>query len=146
MRWTRERVSLVKDTSGEEVFRFDRWDADALYFYDPAGNLLELIARHTLGNEREGAFDAHSLLNISEIGIVAHDVAEQVKDIQKQLDIEPYKASVNAEFTPVGDEYGLLIVVKEGRIWFPDTSISAERLPVTTVVEQDGHIETLIFA
>ena len=146
LHWTRERVSLIKDKSDEEVFQFDNWNADALYFYDPAGNILELIARHTLDNKREGAFGAHSLLNISEIGIVARDVTEQVRDIQKKLAVKPYRGTLNAEFTPVGDEHGLFIVVKEGRIWFPDTGISAERLPVTTVVEQGGNIETLIFS
>ena len=146
LRWTRERVNLIGDKTGKEVFHFKDWNADALYFYDPADNILEFISRHTLNNESKEVFGVQSLLNISEIGIVAHDVAEQVRNIQKQLDIQPYKASVNAEFTPVGDEHGLFIVVKEGRAWFPDTGILAERSPVTTVVEQAGHTAKLTFS
>lgn len=144
--WLSKQVSLVKDKDGEHVFHSESWNADIVYFYDPADNILELIARHTLNNERDVAFSAQSLLNISEIGIAAKNVAEQVVDIQKQIDVEPYLWSGSEEFAPVGDEEGLFIVVKQGRIWFPDTAIPAECLAVTAVVAQNGQRAKLSFS
>jgi hypothetical protein len=33
------------------------------------------------------------------------------------------------QFTAVGDENGLFIVVEGGRIWFPETGIAPENIP-----------------
>ena len=38
-------------------------------------------------------------------------------------------------FTPVGDEQGLFVVVKRGRMWFPDTGKAAELLPITVTTQ-----------
>ena len=144
--WLSKHVSLISDKNGEHVFRSESWNADMMYFYDPADNILELVARHTLNNDSDVPFSAKSLLNISEIGIAAKDVPAQVADIQTQIDIEPYLWSGSEEFAPVGNEEGLFIVVKQGRIWFPDTAIPAECLPVTAVVEQNGQRAKLSFS
>ncbi len=127
------------------MFHSSDWDADNLYFYDPAGNILELIARHTLDNKSNKAFNAQSLLNISEIGIATNDVAKQVEAIQAQINVNPYRWSGELGFAPVGDEHGLFIVVKHGRIWFPDTGVPAEYLPVNVTVEQNGRVKELSF-
>ncbi len=144
--WLSQQVSLITDKNGEGVFRSESWHADMMYFYDPADNILELIARHTLNNESDVPFSAQSLLAISEIGIAAKDVPMQLAAIQKQIEVEPYLWSGNEEFAPVGDEEGLFIMVKQGRIWFPDTGIPAECLPITAVVEQNGQRAKLSFS
>ena len=144
--WITSYIPLVHSDSGEDTFYSENWDADILYFYDPAGNILELIARHTLENASDAAFSSQSLLNISEIGIASDDVAAQVRNLQMRTGSTPYHWSGNPSFTPVGDEHGLFIVVECGRIWFPDTGVAAEHLPVTAVVENDGRITTLTFS
>ncbi len=144
--WISRQVSLIADNEGESVFYSENWDATNLYFYDPAGNILELIARHTLDNKSDEVFGAQSLLNISEIGITADDVVKQVNALKTKINANPYRWSGSTEFTPVGDEHGLFIVVKRGRIWFPDTGISAEHLPVTTLVEQNDRTTKLSFS
>ena len=54
-----------------DVFDFDFWDARAVYFHDPAGSIVELIAHHGLEeNGREGPFAAEELVGFSELGLV----------------------------------------------------------------------------
>ena len=48
--WAREHVELLPDTeTGEPVFDFTNWDAKAVYFHDPAGSIVELIAHRGIG-------------------------------------------------------------------------------------------------
>ncbi|HEX3455217.1 MAG TPA: VOC family protein, partial [Gaiellaceae bacterium] len=41
--WAQERVELLG-----EIFEAEAWDARAVYFHDPAGNIVELIAHRGL--------------------------------------------------------------------------------------------------
>ncbi len=143
--WVRQYASLLTDGDGTDTFYSENWDAHMVYFYDPAGNILELIARHTLQNATKAPFNAQSILNISEIGIATEDVAAQVADLQALTGAEKYHWSGNPAFTPVGDAYGLCIVVQRGRVWFPDTGKPAEHLPITAVVGTKAQSLTLNF-
>ena len=50
LEWAREHVELLPDTeTGEAVFDFTHWDANAVYFHDPAGSIVELIAHRGIG-------------------------------------------------------------------------------------------------
>ncbi|TKC19021.1 VOC family protein [Robertmurraya kyonggiensis] len=70
--WVKDRVALNVDFEKDEIY-FSNFDAHSLYFYDPAGNIVELIARHALANAQEGDFSIESILNISEIGLTVDD-------------------------------------------------------------------------
>ncbi len=132
--WLEPRVPLMQSRDGSTEFHGDDWNADQFYFLDPAGNILELIARHTAGTASSAAFSSASLMAVTEIGLVSPDVTATVAWFRETLGLEPYK-NHGGTFTPIGDEAGLLIVVAEGREWFPDTSVEAEILPVEIVVE-----------
>ena len=48
--WVRGHVQLLPDAhTGEPVFDFTNWDAQAVYFHDPAGSIVELIAHRGIG-------------------------------------------------------------------------------------------------
>jgi catechol-2,3-dioxygenase len=143
--WLRERVPFIADNAGEDSFYSENWDAHMVYFYDPAGNIVELIARHTLDNTSDVPFSQASLLSISEIGIAADDVAAQVASLSERTGARPYHWSGSSVFTPVGDAEGLFIVVQHGREWFPDTGQAAEHLPVTVVVHTGKETMRLSF-
>ena len=120
--WLSRRVTLIKDNKGEDEFPSSKeWNAHSVYFYDPAGNILEFIARHDLDEHLDRPFDSQNILSISEIGIVSEDVPSMVGSLQSQIGISPYGGPSSDTFTAVGDVHGLFIVVKRGRIWFPDT-------------------------
>jgi catechol-2,3-dioxygenase len=114
-----------------------------LYFSDPRGNILELIARHDLENANQTEFSSASLLNISEIGLACDNVPDVVKWLNKNLNLETYK-SVSDTFSPVGNVHGLLILVHNAREWFPSTGVFATPQPVSVTIKSD-QIQTLEF-
>jgi catechol 2,3-dioxygenase-like lactoylglutathione lyase family enzyme len=137
--WLAARVLLATAADGREEFHSTDWNADILYYFDPAGNIGELIARHTLDCASTTPFGPASFLSISEIGLATPDVAATVADLSSRLAVSPY-GETSDTFAPVGDEHGLFIAVRTGRIWFPDTGIPAAPLPLTATVRNgQGH-------
>lgn len=116
-RWLLERVSTVPNTDGNDIFVFESWNAHAVYFYDPAGNILEFITRHDLTNAATAPFSAAGILCASEIGLVTDDVQNVMKKVDSGAGVHPYRPGSDS-FAPLGDENGLFIVVKTGREWF----------------------------
>ncbi len=130
--WLAARVPLVA-ADGTDTFFSTDWNADLCYYLDPAGNIGELIARHTLDCASDTPFGPASLLAVSEIGLPTPDVPATVAGLTARLGLASY-GETGDTFTPVGDEQGLFIVVRAGRIWFPDTGIPANPLPFTATV------------
>ena len=56
-----------------------------------------------------------------------------------------YRGQPDATFTPLGDEHGLLILVPQGRVWYPNTGQPAQALPLAVRVEGAGAPATLEF-
>lgn len=136
--WLGERAPLITDPSGADTFHFADWNADAVYFTDAAGNICELIARHDLAGQPQHPFDSTSLLNISEIALVVDDVPAFTQTLQRELGSPVYRGAANELFTPAGDEHGLLIVVQQGRPWFPEQRAAATAAPLTAVVSDSS--------
>lgn len=132
--WLQARCDLIPDEAGHTVIYHENWDAHSLYFYDPDGNIGELIARHTQPTAHAGAFDASALLCVSEVGIVTSDPAATARLACEQLNAAVYRTELNDTFAPVGDEDGLFIIVKAGRLWMPDRVLPAQPSPITVAV------------
>jgi catechol-2,3-dioxygenase len=131
--WITRRTSLAK-LDGADVFESKNWNAHNLYFYDAAGNILEFIARHNQPNASSQPFSERSLLYVSEIGLATDDVPATVADLSQTLGLGVYDGEGSDSFTAVGDEDGLFIVVKRGRVWYPNTGIKADVLPVSVAL------------
>jgi catechol-2,3-dioxygenase len=106
------------------------WNAHMVYFYDPAGNILEFIGRHNQPNASSEPFSERSIIAISEIGLTTRDVPQTVQWLGDNLGMLVYDGAGSDTFSAVGDELGLFIVVKEGRNWYPETGIPAGFYPV----------------
>ncbi len=100
----------------EDVVHFRHWNAHSIFFWDPAGNLIEYIARHDLKNGAAGAFSANDILYASEIAFISDDVANTALEMRKALDLEQYRGG-DDRFRALGDEHGLLLVMIRGRRW-----------------------------
>lgn len=146
VRWLRERRGLLANTTGEDRFHSDRWNVDNVYFSDPQGNILELIARHDAGRGPNGGeddrpFSANEIVAVTEIGLAADSVANAAGALAERLPgLSPYpdpEAAPGDDFAAMGDVNGLLIVVRRRRIWFPETGVPAELLPLDVLVELD---------
>ena len=128
--WARERVELLGD-----VFDFAAWDARAVYFHDPGGNIVELIAHHGLDeNSRAGDFAAGELVGFSELGIVG-DQRRQLRMLERRgLSLWDGTIEEADRLAFVGEKGRTLILAPTGRGWMP-TGRPAERHPVEFVLE-----------
>ncbi|MCE7922807.1 MAG: hypothetical protein DYG98_07105 [Haliscomenobacteraceae bacterium CHB4] len=138
MAWLeRAGIVLIANEKGENQIDFSSWNAEATYFLDPSGNIVELIARHDLQNESEYPFGPESLSEISEIGIVTDDVPAWNARAEREFGILPFdKQKPSSDFSALGTDMGLFIVVSEGRKWFL-TDIPAQKGPLKVHFEND---------
>jgi hypothetical protein len=130
--WARQRVELLGD-----VFDFDFWDAEAVYFHDPAGSIVELVAHHGLEESgHSGEFEAEELVGFSELGIVG-DPPELLRRLEP-VGLELWDGTVDepGRLAFVGEQGRTLILAPTGRGWMP-TGRPAEIHPVELVVELD---------
>lgn len=136
--WLSARIPLVKDGKGNDEFHSASWNASSFYFKDAAGNILEFIARHAQKNAVYAPFDSGQILQVSEIGLAAKDVIALANELCQALGVSVYKQEPKADFTPLGDEDGLLILAAEDRIWYPNTGIPARLLFAQADVDVNG--------
>jgi catechol-2,3-dioxygenase len=132
--WLAARTPLVRDRAGRDEFHFAAWDAHAIYCRDPAGNLVELIARHALPNATGRPFGAASLLAISEVGLAVDDVPGSAARLRAALGVAAYAGPGGEEFAAIGDEHGLLNVIRRGRGWLGGAGGVAAALPLTVAL------------
>lgn len=131
--WLKKRTPLLVDSqTGKDEVHFASWDAHAVYFRDPAGNIGELIARHTLKNSSPTPFSVQSLECISEIGLVTPRAKALSSDLASKLSWN----KTGTELSFVGDARGYLIVAPAGRPWLPDRIQKALAAPVEVTVNQ----------
>jgi hypothetical protein len=119
---------LIDENYPNDIRHFQHWNAHSVFFWDPAGNLVEYIARHDLKNAREGEFATKDLLCASEIAFIVNDTESVADEIKSSFKLEQYRGG-DENFRAIGDENGLLLVIKKGRIWEGHTNIS--RTPST---------------
>lgn len=142
--WIQDRVPLNWDDGVDEVY-FRSFDADSMYFEDPAGNIVELIGRRK--KDVYGDITRSSFLNVSEVGLVTEDVlvaGQKLFDAGLPLrgtDLEPD----DLNFIGSGDSY--FVLVPQGRRWYfskKDAAIHplAASLTngITVVLDGDGTI------
>lgn len=147
MAWLeRAGIALIANEKGENQIDFSNWNAEAAYFFDPAGNIVELIARRDVQNESDHPFGPESLSEISEIGIVTDDVLAWNARAENEFGIFPFdKQKPSSDFSALGTDMGLFIVVPEGRKWFM-TDIPAAKAPLEVRFENDrGEIFERLF-
>lgn len=94
------------------------WRAHSFYFNAPGNLNLELIARHRLPNAIASPFTVADIQRISEVGIAVADPLAAAREIQKVFGLEPFDEPADT-FVPMGTDEGLIILVKQGRIWRP---------------------------
>jgi hypothetical protein len=125
--WAEEQFELIGD-----VFDFENWDARAVYFLDPAGNIVELIAHHGLEeNGLTGEFGGAEIVGLSELGFVGNR-AERLAE----LDLPLWSGTIDdpERLAFVGEKGRTLILAEEGRGWLP-TGRPAEIHPVEFALE-----------
>lgn len=137
--WLSFRTELLHFEGRDEI-NWTSWNAKALYFRDPVGNIVELIARFNVDNDSEIPFSAQSIRRVSEIGLGVKKPDEIAELLKRELDIPLWDEGSDI-FTACGDEHGLLILVKLGRAWFPTSDVQAKKAPVHMTIRGDRDAE-----
>ncbi|OWA37695.1 hypothetical protein B9G55_06515 [Saccharibacillus sp. O16] len=76
-RWLSKRTELLLEDGEDEVFFDGLTQADSFYTEDPAGNIVEFIARrHTTPASSAFTFTTEQIMCISEIGLSVDNLAE----------------------------------------------------------------------
>ncbi|MED1202587.1 VOC family protein [Heyndrickxia acidicola] len=114
--WLKQKGININLINGSEDIFSKSWNSHSIYFYDPSGNILELIARHDLKSDDHKEFKATDIINISEIGFPVNDVKLASDELIQRYNVEVYKES-NNEFAPIGNEDGLFILSGLNRNW-----------------------------
>ncbi len=122
---------------GDEVIEHAGWDAVAFYFRDPAGSILECIARRAGPADAAGAPEAPAIGAVCEVGIVVDEVPAMAATLRAELGVAPFRGSEGETFTALGDDEGLLIVVRRGREWYPSTGLAAAPAPLQLALTLD---------
>ncbi|QUW22769.1 glyoxalase [Sporosarcina sp. Marseille-Q4063] len=121
-KWLQARVELNREDDKDEVY-YKSFDADAIYFDDPAGNVVEFIGRRT--KIRAGDFTPDSLMNISEMSITTPDVREAAMKLQEFGVISRNNNPIELDslnFLGEGDTF--IILVPPKRRWYFSDKIS----------------------
>jgi len=132
--WLKSKGVNINQVDDHDESYFESWNSHSTYFYDPAGNIVEFIARHNQEYESDSEFTAKDVMNISEIGLPSDDVIELSTFIQEEYNEQIY-ISGSPTFTPIGDEEGLLILSSLHRMWLGSNKES-EIFPVEIVIHK----------
>ena len=115
--WLNGKEIPISPVNGRTIVRSESWDSDSVYFFDPAGNIVEFIARHRLRNRSvKPGFSSEDIENVSEVGCAADDVNELSRLLRERLGASVYLGGDDL-FTPLGDEEGLIILSSLRRNW-----------------------------
>ncbi len=133
--WMKEKVELLwLDDYKSYVAGFVNWNAKSFYFTDPAGNILEPIARFDLNDKVDETFSSKHIRNISEIGLV-FPVKSFDNDVNKLLEQYPLsyfdKQLPMPYFRAVGNDEGLFVIVPENRVWFSTKNTKSQMFPIS---------------
>src|SRR5690625_3010423 len=114
--WMKNKLTLNRESGRDEVY-FPSFDADSMYFEDPAGNIVELIGRRRrdlFGNPSPASF-----LNISEVSITTYamtEVGDRIQDIgiplRQGAEIDPHSLNF------LGRDDTFIVLVPPGRRWY----------------------------
>lgn len=117
--WLQKRTSILLYRQ-KAIVDFPNWNAHAVYFKDPAGNVVELIARHDLPTAQSLPFDGKQLLYLSEIGVACANVTGLREALHSNVGVGYFEKSIPSEnFTAMGEQDGLLILSEQARNWLP---------------------------
>ena len=144
--WLAQRTKLIwMEDYKSEVADFKNWHANSVYFFDPAGNILELIARFDLDNKSDAPFSSVQFLSVSEAGLVLREGEwdKTTNNLLQEYHLNYFdKQPPLPQFEAIGDDEGLFIVVPEKRNWYP-TSKPCGIFPMEVQFGNEGKEYTL---
>lgn len=151
--WQKERTPLDNNPGAPrhpdhpDIVHFAHWDAHSVFFRDPAGNLLEHIARHTLDYSTPGPFTSSDIRCCSEIAIVldAEDIRDGADAIGEEVGLGRYRTS-SPGFVALGDENGLVLIMRKGVSMRGQAGVFPTNVEIDSPEQVDLEIEGFPYA
>ena len=132
--WIQKKTSLISpDGSNNYIVNFANWHAKSIYFFDPAGNILELIARFDLNNATDTPFSSSQLLSVSEVALAfpLEQLEAKTNQLLKDFHLSYFDKQPPLEtFRAIGNDEGLFILSATGRAWYPTKDRFAAAAPL----------------
>lgn len=114
--WASSRIDLNRQEGMDEIY-YANFNADAFYFQDPSGNVVEFIGRRNV--DRMGNFTVDSLLNISEVSITTPFVEEVGRQIENmEIPVRGNKGVDAKSLNFLGQGDAFIILVAPKRTWY----------------------------
>ena len=139
--WVSNKVQLLwMEDYKNDIADFVNWHARSVYFYDPAGNIVELIARFDLDNNASETFSTFQLLSLNEVGLVFTDenFEKEVMSLEHSYSLSYFdKQPPLPKFRAMGDDQGLFVIVPEHRNWYP-TDKPSGIFPMAVEFDNEG--------
>jgi len=139
--WLKDKVQLVMiGDYKSEIADFVNWHAKSVYFFDAAGNIVELIARFDFGNATDEPFSSSQFLSISEVGLVfnSRELDEKTNQLLAEYNLSYFdKQPPLPQFKALGNDEGLFIIAPAGRSWYP-TTVPCGIFPMEVKFEEKG--------
>jgi len=137
--WLADRTTLIPNKDWQEIFHFKAWNAHAVYCYDAAGNIVELVARHDLQESNNGAgIGGGQIQCLSEFGFSVDNILLFRERLMKLMNITPHQNTISRDFFALGDDQGMLLIAAKGREWYPFTGKLAAFNPFKIWVQEAG--------
>jgi len=131
LKWLYKRADVIPTDDGL-IKDFSSWQALAIYFLDPAGNIVEFIGRKRIKTESRNTFNEKDVIAISEVGLPVSHVKDAFDLIHKASGIPKFDCD-DSRFCACGSDSGLFIIVdKAEKSWFP-TDEPARAYPLEVV-------------
>ncbi len=140
-RWVEAVTEPLELRDGGTVIDFSDWDARALYFEDPAGNIVEIICHAGIAVSARGPeepFAARELAGISEAALVAGDPAAKADAIEAETGIGVWDGNAEAGILFSGERGRTLVISRTGRGLMPTHRPGEEHPAVVTLQRDDG--------
>jgi len=139
--WLSNKIKLLwMEDYKNDIADFVNWHAKSVYFYDPAGNIVELIARLDLDNSNNETFSASQFLSVNEVGLVFtnENFEKEIMMLETSYSLSYFdKQPPLPKFRAIGDDRGLFVIVPEHRNWYP-TDKPSEIFPMAVEFNNGG--------
>lgn len=123
--WLTRRTPILTGPDGLEIFHFRYVNRHGFFFADPAGNILEFIARHDLKDGVSSPFRREHIFYVNHAGLVVDDMDEAIGQIRRDLGIELTQDPA-PNFATLGDGHRHVTLVTRNRLWLPDRVKAAD--------------------
>ena len=145
--WAKNKVELLwLDDYKSYIADFINWHAKSFYFLDPAGNILEIIARFDLNDLADEPFSSKHIRNVSETGLVlpAENFECEVNELFEHYLLSYFdKQSPLPQFKAVGNDEGLFIIVPQNRVWFSTKNTRSEIFKMEILFIENNNLHEL---